>query len=241
MSRKDLKRLAVRTIQTTRPSPMLVALAVIAYSWIITILSQRIGGQPVYVDMDALMSADAANAVVVDWSNVAPASSAILLAFEIMSMFLDIGFLRYCLNAARRLECRLSDLLAGFEFPFRAIVLWLLTRVVICLLSLLLVIPGLIALYAYAMAPRLLCDHPDWSPIRCMKESRRLMRGHKWEYFILQLSFLGWILLTLIPVFSIFVNPYITLTETEYYLRLIGEKRDAPASPETDERPPWEY
>ncbi len=241
MSRKDLKRLAVRTIQTTRPSPMLVALAVIAYSWIITILSQRIGGQPVYVDMDALMSADAANAVVVDWSNVAPASSAILLAFEIMSMFLDIGFLRYCLNAARRLECRFSDLLAGFEFPFRAIVLWLLTRVVICLLSLLLVIPGLIALYAYAMAPRLLCDHPDWSPIRCMKESRRLMRGHKWEYFILQLSFLGWIMLTLIPVFSIFVNPYITLTETEYYLRLIGEKRDAPASPETDERPPWEY
>ena len=245
MTRAELKRGAIRLIQTTRPSPLLITVALVAYDLLITYLSQRIGGQPFYIDMDAVAAMDMESALIVDWSNVNPVSSAFRLAFQVLSMLLSIGYVRYCLNAVRRQPAGFSDLMAGFEFPIRAIVLKILSQLVIGVLFALFIIPGLIALYAYAMAPKLLCDHPDWSPVRCMRESRRLMRGHKWEYFLLRLSFLGWILLTIIPVFSIFVNPYMELTASEYYLRLTGTETNGTdgtdASSDGDERPPWEY
>ena len=157
-------------------------------------------------------------------------------------MLLSIGYIRFCLNAVRRENPSFSDLMSGFEFPVRAILLKILSQLVIGVLFFLFIIPGLVGLMAYSMAPRLLCDHPDWSPVRCMRESRLLMRGHKWEYFMLELSFIGWILLTIIPVFSLFVNPYMALTETEYYLRLIGAPEEPTgSSSDTDEKPPWEY
>ena len=95
-----------------------------------------------------------------------------------------------------------------------------------------LLVPGLILSYAYAMASFLQVDHPDWSPVRCMRESRLMMRGHKWELFVLQLSFLGWQILATIPGVSIFVKPYVAFTETVFY-----ENLRAPAAPQ----PPQEF
>ena len=82
------------------------------------------------------------------------------------------------------------------------------------------------------MASFLQVDHPDWSPVRCMRESRLMMRGHKWELFVLQLSFLGWQILATIPGVSIFVKPYVAFTETVFY-----ENLRAPAAPQ----PPQEF
>ena len=47
-----------------------------------------------------------------------------------------------------------------------------------------------------------------------------MMRGHKWELFVLQLSFLGWQILATIPVVSVFVKPYVSITETVFYENL---------------------
>jgi len=184
---------------------------------------------------------DVAHMYVWDWSKVTPMSGLIQLAFQLVSILLNIGYVRYCLNVCREGKPGFSDLLAGFEFPLRAVWLWLLTHVIVAALSILLVVPGLIALYSYAMAPRFLCDHPDWSAVRCLRESRALMRGHKWELFMLHLSFLGWILLTIVPVTSVFVEPYMGLTETTYYLQLTGGDAEASLREDGEEKPPWEY
>lgn len=231
----------MRLIQTARPNPCLVTLAILAFSWLTSGLSQRIGGQPLIINLEAAAAMDYANVYTFDWNNVAPIPTTILLALEVLSILLSIGYNRYCLNVCREEAASFSDLLAGFEFPLRAILLWILTHLIVALLSILLVIPGLIAFYSYIMAPRLLCDHPDWSVMRCLRESRRLMHGHKWEMFVLHLSFLGWILLTIIPIASVFVEPYIGLTETTYYLKLVGGGTDPDLSGGGEEKPPWEY
>ena len=241
MAPRELKYRAMIRIQTVRPNPCLVAFAVIAFGWIVTGLSQRIGGQPFYLDLDAAANMDAEHMFVVDWSNVTPISSILLIALEFLSVILSIGFLRYTLNVCRESPSGFGDLLSGFDYPFKAVVLWFLTRLICSALLLLLIVPGWIASIAYSMAPRLLCDHPDWSPIRCMKESRQLMRGHKMELFWLELSFLGWIILSMIPGISVFVQPYMELTFSEYYLQLVAPSDDDRTENSTEDKPPWEY
>lgn len=235
----ELKYRSLRLIQTTRPNPCLVTLAVLAFSWLVNWITQRIGGQPFYIDMDALANMDIENAYGMDWGLVTPVSAAFFLAFEALSILLNFGYNRYCLNVCREQKCGFYDLLAGFELPLKALVLWILTRLVTMLLTFLLIVPGIIAAYMYSMATRLLCDHPDWSPVRCMRESRQMMRGHKWELFTIHLSFLGWMILSVIPAVSVFTDPYILLSETNYYLAL--SDWTPPEEEEPEEKPPWEY
>ena len=59
-------------------------------------------------------------------------------------------------------------------------------------LMLLLIIPGIIAGYSYAMTDFIMLDHPELTASQCMKASRKLMRGNKWRLFCLEFSFLGW-------------------------------------------------
>lgn len=61
--------------------------------------------------------------------------------------------------------------------------------------ALLLVVPGIVKALAYAMTNYIAVDHPDWTANQCITESRRLMDGHKWRYFCLNVSFIGWFLL----------------------------------------------
>lgn len=60
---------------------------------------------------------------------------------------------------------------------------------------LLLIVPGLIAIYRYGMADYLLAENPEMGPIEALRESRKRMKGHKGACFCLDFSFFGWILL----------------------------------------------
>lgn len=73
------------------------------------------------------------------------------------------------------------------------------------------------ALYAF-----LLFDNPQLGGIAALKESCRMMRGHKWRYFYLDLSFLGLSMLGLLSfgIGLLWVSPYIQMTSVEFYLNL---------------------
>lgn len=66
--------------------------------------------------------------------------------------------------------------------------------------TLLLIVPGIIASYRYAMAQYLLCTHPEMGVMEAIQESKAYMKGRKWRLFCLQLSFIGWQLLSLLPL-----------------------------------------
>lgn len=92
--------------------------------------------------------------------------------------------------------------------------------------SLLFVIPGIVKAYAYAMTPYILADCPDVSATDALKVSMRIMDGHKFEFFVLELSFIGWELLSILGLFIpmfLYVGPYMQTTYAAYYKDLMDE------------------
>ena len=86
------------------------------------------------------------------------------------------------------------------------------------------IIPGLIVQYGLSRVPYLLVDE-DIRPMDAIKKSWRIMVGHKNEYFMLRLSFLGWSLLNVVTwgVTGVFWStPYMNLTMAEYHDRVMA-------------------
>lgn len=87
---------------------------------------------------------------------------------------------------------------------------------------LLLIIPGIVKSYAYSMVPYILADNPEIHYHRALQLSNEMTRGHKFDMFVLDLSFIGWYLLGALAcgVGVYFVNPYRDSTMAELYLNL---------------------
>ena len=90
----------------------------------------------------------------------------------------------------------------------------------IWLWSLLFIIPGIIKSYEYALVPYLVAENPHIDRKRAKEISRQTMEGEKWNYFVLQLSFIGWYLLGYLAccIGVVAVVPYQKATEAEFYM-----------------------
>jgi len=146
---------------------------------------------------------------------------------------LNLGYIYYVRGITRGNVLHFRDLFEGFNFFRKIIFIRCFLFVTTYLGSFLLVLPGLWAMCAFSQAQLLLLDHPDRGAIWCLKESKRLMMGHKWEYFVLRLSFLGWYLLpSLFAFLDIPLLPYLamlwyliysTFAFVGYYNKLTGQ------------------
>ena len=84
-------------------------------------------------------------------------------------------------------------------------------QLIVFLWSLLFVIPGIIAAYKYYLVPYIIADNPDISITRAMQLSKEMTYGHKFEIFVMELSFLGWALLGVCctcGILGYWLNPY---------------------------------
>lgn len=91
--------------------------------------------------------------------------------------------------------------------------------------SLLLVIPGIVKYYEYYMVPYFLAEYPDMSSEEAFARSKEVMYGQKWNAYVLDLSFLPWLILSSVTcgIAGLFyVNPYINATKAELYDTLAG-------------------
>ena len=160
----------------------------------------------------------------------APSAYFIDLAMQIVSTVVSVGFVIFLLNTIRGAAACFGNLLDGFGIFFRIILLSLLQWLFITLWTLLFIVPGIIAAYRYRQATYIMLDHPEMSVLQCISESKRMMKGHKWELFVLDLSFIGWSFLALIPYIGYAVQvwtlPYISTTLALYYEAL----RTAPSA-----------
>ncbi len=80
-----------------------------------------------------------------------------------------------------------------------------------------------IKMYSYKLVEFILAENPDIKPIDAIKLSKKMMKGHKWEAFKLDLSFLGWELIALITfgLSKIFIsNMYRIATQTEFFVEV---------------------
>lgn len=89
----------------------------------------------------------------------------------------------------------------------------------ISLWSLLLIIPGFIKYYAYALTPYILIDNPELSANQAINLSQKMMKGHKFDMFILHLSFIGWIFLSIFTfgIGLLWLLPYMMTAQAAFY------------------------
>lgn len=85
--------------------------------------------------------------------------------------------------------------------------------------TLLLVIPGIIKALAYALVPYILADKPELSANEAINLSMKMMKGHKFDFFWLSLSFIGWIILGMLTlgIGYFWLMPYIYTTYAAFY------------------------
>lgn len=149
-----------------------------------------------------------------------------LLDFVItyLGAVIGIGITYYILKLVRGEEFQLSDIFKYFkENLWLCVLTAFLVSLFITLWSLLLVIPGIIAALGYSMWKYIIADMKGTDKnIRAMDvidNSKELMRGHKWNLFVFDLSFILWFFLCIITfgLACIYVVPYINAANALYY------------------------
>lgn len=140
----------------------------------------------------------------------------------LVETFLSIGLLNYLLKLVRGMNPTLNDLFNVKSIYLTAIVASILIGIYTFLWSLLLIIPGIIAAISYSMTFYILVDNPEMGFSEAISASKKMMNGHKMEFFIFQLSFIGWGILCALTcgILYIWVGPYILAATTLYYEKL---------------------
>lgn len=154
-----------------------------------------------------------------------------VLAFitELLALPLYIGFISYILGLTREEEVSLTDIFQDYKKIGLIVVTLIISYVFIIFGYILLIIPGIMIAFSLVMVVYLLADSKETSISEArniIRESREMMNGYKLDYFVFELSFIGWHFLGAITfgIAYIYVIPYFTFANTLYYQRL-KEKR----------------
>src|SRR5699024_4590387 len=121
---------------------------------------------------------------------------------------------------SRQSPSPIGTLFSVFRTPYLNVVkVEFLVSLKIAVGMVLFLIPGIYWAYCYAMVPYLLAENPYMTTSRAMQLSKEMMYGEKLHYFLLELSFLGWMLLCLLSfgIGSFFLSPYMAATFAEFY------------------------
>lgn len=133
-------------------------------------------------------------------------SSFVSILITLLGMVLEAGFVLYCMAVRRGERAEFFALFDGFSFAGKVIGLCLVKYIFIFLWSLLFTIPGIVAAYRYRFALYNLYENPELGVLEALDMSKRQTWGYKGQLLTLDLSYLGWTLLSLLPslIYSIF-------------------------------------
>ena len=123
------------------------------------------------------------------------------------------------LRAVRGEHFELKNLFDGFYNFVNTFLLGLVNSIFIALWSLLFVIPGIIKSLSYSMSYYVMAENPEISGEEARRESIMMMEGNKLRLFKLQLSFIGWYLLSVLTfgILLFWVVPYVQAAPSIFY------------------------
>ena len=235
MNRTQLKRRARHAYMDTKRLYLTTFIYVLIV-FLLNYVAGRMNG--IVADWSAgVMRIVEAGGIVPHYTKKEIAASLFSIVIEIMLQIVGVGYLSFTLNISRHNPTGMSDLADGFSITFKVFAVAFLQGLFIALWSCLLVVPGIIAAYRYRQAFYILLDDPDKGALQCIRESKQLMHGHKWELFALDLSFIGWNLLIFISagILGIWIMPYIYTSYAIYYNMLAYPDGIYPAPPLEEE------
>ena len=119
----------------------------------------------------------------------------------LLTAVLGAGFSLYCMAVRRGERAECLTLFDGFSFVGKLIALNVVESLLIILWSMLFVIPGIVAAYRYRFALYNLYENPGIGVMEALDMSKRQTLGYKSQLFTLDLSYLGWSLLSALPAY----------------------------------------
>ncbi|TSC70247.1 MAG: hypothetical protein CEO12_451 [Parcubacteria group bacterium Gr01-1014_46] len=132
---------------------------------------------------------------------------------------LSLGLAMFTLSISRNKELKVAQIFDGFKNFSEAFLAHLLRTVFTVLWALLLIVPGIVAAISYSMIFFIIADDPNIGAGEAIKKSKKMMYGHKWKYFKLLLSFLGWALLCILTlgIGFLWLAPYVQVSTAKFY------------------------
>lgn len=154
------------------------------------------------------------NSPQVNWSTLF--TVVVSLIYAVLEWGFAIMFLR---NLRDPHFDEIGALFDGFRDFGRIFLTLFLQGVYTLLWTLLLIIPGIVKAYSYAMTSYILYDNPELQGNAAIEKSMRMMRGHKLELFLLHLSFIGWALLCVLTlgIGLFWLVPYVQASQAAFY------------------------
>lgn len=128
----------------------------------------------------------------------------------------------------------IGKLFDGFKDFGRVWGTLILVAVYTILWTCLLIIPGIVKSYSYALTPFILKDEPELRYNAAIEKSMRMMNGYKMKLFLLNLSFIGWMILSILTlgIGLLFLQPYMNTARAAFYEDLKAELSDRCVSEE---------
>ena len=141
-----------------------------------------------------------------------------MLVGLIISCIVRVGYAQFNLDIVDGSDTRVRTLFSRtsqMDVALRAMLLMILRVFLGCLL----IVPGIVMAYSYAMVDYVLADNPDMGAREALSESRRIMRGNRFKLFCLGLSFIGPMLLCILTlgIGFIWLNPYQNAAIAAFY------------------------
>ena len=181
------------------------------------------------VDMDAEYIQRLPGIILSILAALASVASLISLAQFILGGTVQLGYTQILLKQYHRQEFEIGELFSQFHRFKQGFLQSFLRGLYVALWSLLLIIPGIVKSYAYAMTPFLMTDNPEMTAKEAIAASIELMDGHKGELFILGLTFIGWDFLAILSlgIGYLWLNPYKNAAYAAFYRDLITNRNMA--------------
>lgn len=141
------------------------------------------------------------------------------LVISFFELTLSVGLYSYLLKLIREKTPDNSEIFKYVGKVLPIICIGFLTSVFILLGFVLLIVPGIILAIAYTMVFLIYVDNDELQPLEYLTKSREMMNGYKLDYFVFNLSFIGWIILSCLTLGILFIYtiPYMSIAQLIYY------------------------
>jgi len=229
-----IKRRSIELIRETKPSPLRASFLLFAVNSLVYLLIMFLTG---YYDMiqetaDAILAGRAVTyeemyAMAEKYSSSGGTILAIILLLFVA--IIGVGFKWYCFHVVRGEAPGARSIFDSFGSFFKIIRLSVVKGFLIYILLNLFILPGIIAMIRFSQAEYIMYEHPEYGAFQCLRESGHIMRGYKWEYFMLLMSFLAWFVIGFFvwlfvfpfPVLGLWVNIYWGLASALFHVHLM--------------------
>ena len=189
-------------------------------------------GQNIY--LDEILQSPAARAALMSYVTF---FSILLFIVFIVQLILGgvvtAGYAKFNLDLVDGKEPQVKTLLNYFPQWKTMVAAYLLQVLYITLWSLLLIIPGIIAAYRYAMTSYILAENPEMRAGEAITRSKEMMVGNKWRLFCLSFSFIGWAILCVftLGIGNLFLVPYEQAATAAFYRDITASSGDVRLEP----------